>query len=317
MSKDMISIIIPVYNIEKYLRKCIESILIQTYHDLEIILVDDGSPDVSPQICDEYAENDKRVKVIHKKNGGVSSAKNAGLSIATGNYITFVDGDDFLDEDTYEFLINNIKKYDADISVCGKYKYYEDGTEEKDNESITPVHLVSNQIEWFVNANRNAAQTWNKLYKKELIGNIRFDENITMAEDWKFNYQVIKKSRGIIYHAIPKYHYLIRDNGITGKDKWQDVLGKAAVAKYFFELEKDDSTLSKYAYENYANTHILAINKMIRQKAIADVAFEKNRRDLLKIKFNIFRGRYKLKLKAAVLLLWICPYMYIWMLRRH
>lgn len=317
MEEKTVSVIVPVYKVEKYLPKCIDSIINQTHKNLEIILVDDGSPDNCGIICDEYAEKDDRIKVIHKKNGGVSSAKNVGLSIATGDYITFVDGDDFLDEDIYEFLINNINEYNADISVCGKYKYYETGTEEKDDESITPVYLVSNQIEWFVNAGRNAAQTWNKLYKRELIGNVRFDEDITMAEDWKFNYQVIKKSKGMIYYAVPKYHYLIRDNGITGKDKWQDVLGKAAVGKYFFELEKDNSLLSKFAYENYANTLILAINKMIRQNAIPNAAFDKSRRELMKIKFDIVKGKYRLKLKAAVLLLWICPYMYIRMIRRN
>ena len=119
--KELISIIVPVYNVEQYLDDCLISIINQTYKNIEIILIDDGSTDKSGKICDEYAKKDSRIIVIHKENGGVSSARNAGLRIAKGAYIGFVDPDDWIAEDMYEVLYSNAKKYDADVSVC-KYK---------------------------------------------------------------------------------------------------------------------------------------------------------------------------------------------------
>ena len=110
-----LSVIVPIYNVEQYLKKCLNSIVNQTYKDLEIILVDDGSPDGCPQLCDEYASLDNRIKVIHKKNGGLSSARNAGLDIATGDYVTFVDSDDYLETDIYEKVINIFEDHSADI----------------------------------------------------------------------------------------------------------------------------------------------------------------------------------------------------------
>ncbi|WP_227166600.1 glycosyltransferase, partial [Enterococcus faecium] len=121
-----ISIIVPVYKVEKYLRKCVDSILAQTFTDFEVILVDDGSPDNSGKICDEYAEKDNRVRVIHKENGGLSSARNAGIDVARGKYLGFVDSDDYIDEDMYEILYENLKIHDADISSVELIPFYGD-----------------------------------------------------------------------------------------------------------------------------------------------------------------------------------------------
>lgn len=120
-----ISIIVPVYNVEKYLEKCVRSILAQTFTDFELILVDDGSPDSSGAMCDQFAKQDERVKVIHKENGGLSDARNAGIEIATGEYLGFIDSDDYIADDMYELLYTNIVKEDADLSICGIYDVYE------------------------------------------------------------------------------------------------------------------------------------------------------------------------------------------------
>jgi glycosyltransferase involved in cell wall biosynthesis len=117
----LISIIVPIYNIAEYASECIQSLINQTYKNIEIILVDDGSTDHSPAICDEFAEQDERIKVIHKRNGGLSDARNAGLDVATGEYIGFVDGDDWVDEDMYETLYHLIYEHQADISICTHY----------------------------------------------------------------------------------------------------------------------------------------------------------------------------------------------------
>lgn len=117
-----ISIIVPIYNVEKYLQKCVDSILCQTYKNLEIILVNDGSPDNCPAICDEYAKKDKRIKVIHKQNGGVSSARNAGLDVATGKYVQFVDSDDWVEPEYSKTMINLIEENNCDLGICGYIK---------------------------------------------------------------------------------------------------------------------------------------------------------------------------------------------------
>ena len=125
MEEDLISIVIPVYKVEKYLEKCIESVLKQTYTNLQIILVDDGSPDNCGKICDEYAKRDSRIDVIHKVNGGLSEARNVGISKAKGRYIGFVDSDDYIKENMYEILLNLIKEYNADASICNLYDVIE------------------------------------------------------------------------------------------------------------------------------------------------------------------------------------------------
>ncbi len=121
-----ISIIVPVYKVEKYLKKCVDSILAQTFSDFELILVDDGSPDNSGRICDDYAKKDARVRVVHKQNGGLSSARNAGIEVAKGKYLGFVDSDDYIAEDMYELLYKAIIKEEADLSICGIYDVYEE-----------------------------------------------------------------------------------------------------------------------------------------------------------------------------------------------
>ena len=118
-SQDLISVIIPIYNVEQYLDRCIDSVKKQTYTNLEIILVDDGSPDNCGKMCDEYAEDDKRIKVIHKENGGLSDARNAGIEIATGEYITFIDSDDYVSLDYVEYMYKLLKDAGAKLSICG------------------------------------------------------------------------------------------------------------------------------------------------------------------------------------------------------
>ena len=125
---DIISVIVPVYKAEKYLEKCLDSIVGQTYKDLEIILVDDGSPDSSGRICDKYAENDNRIKVIHKKNGGDSSARNAGFKEATGKYIATIDSDDWIELDAYEKMLKKMIENNVDIVRCGFFKDFDDKT---------------------------------------------------------------------------------------------------------------------------------------------------------------------------------------------
>ena len=184
MNELLISIIVPIYNIDNYVSKCIESILSQTHSNIEVILIDDGSTDKSSNICDYYSKKDARIVAIHKKNGGLSSARNTGLDIAKGKYIGFVDGDDYIEPNMYEELLNNIHEHQSDIAICNyndiknnkKYTNYFDNELEK-----TPIE-GKNKFDILYKNYNFVICSWNKLYKKEIFNNLRFPENKIFEE---------------------------------------------------------------------------------------------------------------------------------------
>ena len=176
-----VSVIIPIYNTQKYLVRCFDSIINQTQSDLEIILVDDGSTDDSGRICDAYAEKDKRFRVLHKANGGVSSARNSGIDMMSGNYCCFVDSDDYISENYIAVLLNNIKSYCSDISVCGLSRTDTAGNSNR----VTVLNRREAQLSLFNEANGIRGYIGGKLFKTDIIKqkNIKFDENQALAED--------------------------------------------------------------------------------------------------------------------------------------
>lgn len=204
----LISVIIPVYNVEKYLSRCIESVLGQTYTNFEIILVDDGSTDNCPNICDEYASKDNRIKVIHKNNGGVSSARNIGILQSSGTWICFLDSDDWWDKEFLAQLINPLTDYNYDISCCGiafehidkLYVMKFDDFTGPIAEVITGDYLCTESV---------LSTVWNKLYKLSIIrdNNLCFPENLSYAEDSIFNLQYLQKVHTICVIDKPLYHY--------------------------------------------------------------------------------------------------------------
>lgn len=175
-----ISIIVPVYKVEQYLSRCVESILAQTFTDFELILVDDGSPDRCPQICDEYSKRDKRIRVIHKKNGGVSDARNIGIDVATGEFIAFVDSDDWLVNDIYEYALNIQKQYNADIVEFGirKVKDEKDAIIEKQMEKEGKVISLSGLDilpRIYQDKMGGSIAAWNKLFRRSIFNTLRFE----------------------------------------------------------------------------------------------------------------------------------------------
>lgn len=223
---ELISIVVPIYKVEKYINKCIDSIINQTYKNIEIILVDDGSEDVCSEICDEYASKDNRIRVIHKINGGLSSARNIGIDKASGMYIAFVDSDDYISERMIEILYENIKKYNADISICD-FEYVNEKGQKLDikyenkickgcingKEIINKSYLLKNGAYWVV--------AWNKLYKTELFKGIRYPEG-KIHEDEFIIHKLIYNATKIICDDYKGYYYVQRPgsimyNGITYK----------------------------------------------------------------------------------------------------
>ena len=212
-----ISIIVPIYNVEKYLPKCIESILAQTYKDFELILVDDGSPDNSPQICDEYAKKDDRVIVIHKPNGGVSSARNAGLDRATGQYIGFVDPDDYITSDMYTFMIDGMKKSGANMAICGYDYINENGKVERpynvrENELLTQKQFMSMQFDMPPTIRH---VVWNKVFKADIFNGTRFPEGLHSSEDVYVLIECAKRLTKAVFIHQPLYKNLVRSGSAT------------------------------------------------------------------------------------------------------
>ena len=216
MSSPLISVIVPVYNVEQYLPKCVDSILAQTYQNLEIILVEDGTKDRSGEICDAYAEKDPRIKVIHKENGGLSSARNAGMDVARGEYFGFVDSDDWIEPETYESLMELARKYDADL-VCGGRYDVDAATGERTiglcpqkEECISSMEMLGRVFIW---DNCDSA-AWDKLYRRHLFDGIRYPLGM-VSEDIAIFYKLMEKVNRVALCNKPLYNYFHRENSIT------------------------------------------------------------------------------------------------------
>lgn len=219
-----ISIIVPVYNVEHYLENCIESILNQTFKDFELILVDDGSTDNSGKICDIYEKKDSRIKVIHKNNGGLSSARNTGLDIACGKYVGFIDSDDSIHPRMYEMLYDLIKKYESDISCCNYKKIYDIFKDEYENVNSLEVIEMSN-IEAIKNLydkeiGVKLVIACNKLYRKNLFDNIRYKVG-RLHEDEFMAHRILYNSKKITYVDNELYYYLQREGSIMSKKSYK------------------------------------------------------------------------------------------------
>lgn len=227
MNNPKISVIVPVYNVEKYIPRCIDSILAQTFTDFKLLLIDDGSQDLSGKICDEYAKKDNRIKVFHKENGGVSSARNAGLDNAQGEWIIFVDSDDWIEPCLVTNVIHIISENNVDL-VC--WNYFIDHNENcnprglideklkvKKKEEVEQLLRMTIYPDYYKYINEPAydmVPIWNKIYKKEILNNsnISFDVNLRRAEDALFNIKYLKKVSRVALSNQCLTHYVIRDS---------------------------------------------------------------------------------------------------------
>lgn len=213
MDGDLISVIIPVYNVERYLNQCIDSVVSQTYHNLEIILVDDGSSDNSGEICDKYAAKDNRIVVIHKTNGGLSDARNAGIKIAKGKYIGFVDSDDWIDSEMYDQLMTSISNSNSDIAICGLYREYLNKTAYNE---ILDCGSFSSQVALgkLIDNTDIHDHACTKLFKTELWNNIEFPVG-KYYEDILTTYKLFAKAKKVSAIKNCLYHYRQRQGSIV------------------------------------------------------------------------------------------------------
>lgn len=216
MNYPLISVIVPCYNVEAFLDKCVESVVGQTYQNLEIFLVDDGATDSTTQICDDWAKKDNRINVIHKTNGGLSDARNVAIDVATGEYLVFVDSDDYIPSDHIEFLYQLLIKYDADISVCTSISFYEGNLPQEDLNYVTEgVESSMRGIEMMFYQKVFDNTAWGKLYKRKLFKDIRYPYGL-IYEDLATTYKLFAIAQNIAYSTAPKYYYLLRSNSLDG-----------------------------------------------------------------------------------------------------
>ncbi len=216
MREPLISVVVPIYEVEKYLDRCVESIVNQTYKNLEIILVDDGSPDNCPKMCDSWAEKDNRIKVVHKENGGLSDARNAGMPFATGEIISFIDSDDWIELDMFEKMLNRMQKDNSDIVSCGVKWVEEDGSLIRDVTSDDEVLDTTIAMKELINDKKLKQHVWNKIYKYDLIKAIPFEKG-KYHEDVFWSYQIVGRAKSVSIAKESFYNYVQRSNSIMGE----------------------------------------------------------------------------------------------------
>lgn len=213
----LVSVIVPCYNVEQYLPKCIDSILEQTYQNLEVWLVDDGSPDSCGEICDEYAKKDSRIKVIHKQNGGLADARNVALDVMTGEYVVCVDSDDYISPTHIEGLYNLIEKYGAQVAVNNSCNFFEGTTphpaRKKEEEVVFSSGLKAVEAMFYQELFDTCA--WGKMYKASLFGDIRYPKGL-LFEDLPTTYRLLLKADKVVFNDEQSYYYLLRSNSIEG-----------------------------------------------------------------------------------------------------
>lgn len=266
MSNELVSVIVPIYNVERYLNKCLDSISRQTYSNLEIILINDGSTDDSLRICENYKMRDDRIKVINKKNGGVSSSRNIGLKHATGKYLTFIDSDDYVDKRMIEIMLKILKEKNADIVICNTRNVYEESDFATSQNDIFDTVKYNNveALKCIFNEKPFNAVCWGKLYKKSLFDDLYFDENIKIAEDLDILYKIFFYSNSIYYISAPLYNWTVRNDSAIHCEYNKDWEGEILVCDRIIEFTRIKCPkITNYAIKRYLRIVIYCIDKSI------------------------------------------------------
>lgn len=317
MDNLLVSVIVPIYNVQNYLQKCIDSITAQTYKNLEIILVDDGSPDDCGQICEQNKDKDSRIKVIHKENGGLSDARNAGMRIATGSYYVFIDSDDYIHNSMIEELVKAVTKTGADMAVCNFKNVSEDESIDTNKELICePYKMISSEDErlkaFYEETCTQFTVAWNKIYPAAFFKDIEYPKG-KVHEDEFTTYKLLEQSSKVAYIDTPLYYYVSRQSSIMGEK-----FGKARLYRLDAILERMDYFLAQKRYKWYEKNLFLyriflvkyskAIKRQNMDESMLDPYFKAYRSSVLK---NIFKTDIRLDKKLGYIYLALFPSQYI------
>ena len=296
MKKNIISVIVPAYNIEKYIANTVESIRNQTYKNLEIVLVDDGSSDNSGKILEEIAARDSRIQVIHQENGGVSSARISGIKMASGDWIGFVDGDDFIEPDMYDIILKNAIKHQADISHCGYQMVFPSRVDYYHNSKKLVVQNHETGLYDILGGDYVEPGLWNKLYKasivKSVINQNLIDLSIKINEDLLMNYYFFKLSNTSVFYDICPYHYVLRKgSAATSKVNKNKLYDPIKVQKIILDDVRSNKSLTNVIYGRLAGIYINGASMTNPDReAYIDEYIKMCRQELKKIKKPFFEG---------------------------
>lgn len=260
---DKISVIVPVYNVEKYVKKCLESISNQTYKNIEIIIVNDGATDNSEKICREFVGNEDRAKLYTKENGGLSSARNHGMQFVTGNYVLFIDSDDYISEEMIEELYNNIKAESADVSVCGVYNVYSDGQSPQCKEEIYFSCDRDGFLKEYFIGEKIPGTICNKLISYEIASKISFPVG-KIYEDAFYQFKLVKYAKKYVVTTKPYYYYFHRENSITTKPYTIKNMDCIEIYSNFYDyIKREIPFLSEFAFFRLSYAHFMVFDKML------------------------------------------------------
>ena len=265
MNYPTISVIVPVYNAAKFLERCVNSLIEQTYPNMEIILIDDGSTDGSSEICDELSNNSNKIVVIHKENGGVSSARNAGLKIAKGEYIGFCDADDYCRSEMFERMYNDIIETDADIVHVDYAGMWEDALNLSFEQTEGSVQVKNRKegIKWIFTSKFHRAYAWSMLFKRPVVENLSFPEDMAVGEDKFFVVTAFLNAEKIAFDSKKEYIYILRSNSTMRSEYSRKNLSGIILAKQTDELIKEKySEYAEYSKINLAKVYIAHVRNI-------------------------------------------------------
>lgn len=293
MTKELISIIVPVYNVEKYLKKCVDSIVNQTYKNLEIILVDDGATDNSGKICDELVELDNRIKVYHKKNGGLSDARNYGVERATGDYIGFVDSDDYIDAEMYERLYEAIKKENVDVAECNLKIVYPEKTDLFTDQKYYQICNKQEYLEEYLKIEKIFGSACVRLTKADIARKLKFPVG-KLYEDTYYAYDLIGIVDKYVIVDNPYYNYLMRENSITNakfNPRIFDLI--EIVEKFHTNVYKNYPSLKEAADCRKMYAYFSVLNSILLEEDFKNNSFYKQIIDYFKEEYTkLLRNKY-------------------------
>lgn len=270
-NKRLVTVIVPVYNVELYLERCIQSIMNQTYKNLEIILVNDGSKDSSGTICNQYKCMDNRIQVIHKVNGGLSDARNAGLAVANGEYVSFIDSDDWIELSMIELLLDSIEKSGAEIAIGRRYRIYQDGSRHLETFQTYPKEKcfdVERGLKYLMSFCGYDMSVCDKLFCKKVLQNITFPYGKT-CEDSFTTYKIFSQAKRIVYVNQGIYNYFYRENSITRNEKVNEAVIEATREQLAF-INVKYPRLKSAAASSYITALISVYNEYIRRDKVCE-----------------------------------------------